>query len=77
VAPLTWIQWHIGVERSREDGRWRPYANDNQLSHGPAADQGRKSLDSLSGFSLPVELLIRRSVRILLRHERREIVEVL
>jgi hypothetical protein len=33
VAPLTWIQWHIAVERSREDGHWRTYANDNQLSH--------------------------------------------
>ena len=74
MAPLTWIQWHIAVERSREDGHWRPYVSD---SHSPAADQGKKSLDSLSGFSLPVELLIRRSVRILLRHERRELVEVL
>jgi hypothetical protein len=33
VAPLTWIQWHIAVERSREDGHWRTYANDNQLSY--------------------------------------------
>jgi hypothetical protein len=38
---LTWIQWHIAVERSREDGHRRPYANDNQLSHGPKPDAYR------------------------------------
>jgi hypothetical protein len=46
-------------------------------SHGPAADRKSRWI-SLSDVSLPVELLIRRSqVRILFRHERRELVEVL